>query len=118
MVKPEQVAKYAKRKEKENLRFRTFLKTHADETNLDQQFLKLHKELFEGYECGKCRNCCKMYHGSIPKEDLEKDAAGLDMTTKQFIDRFLERNDIGSDYETKHMPCEIWERLKLEYRFR
>ena len=37
----------AKKKEKENLRFRSFLKCNADEEELDQQFLQLHKELFE-----------------------------------------------------------------------
>ena len=35
----------AKKKEKENLRFRSFLKCNADEEELDQQFLQLHKEL-------------------------------------------------------------------------
>lgn len=47
MVKPEQVAEYAKRKENKNLRFRTYLKTHADEQNLDRQFLQLHKESYK-----------------------------------------------------------------------
>lgn len=36
MVKPEQESKYAKRKENENLSFRTYLKTHADKQNLDR----------------------------------------------------------------------------------
>jgi hypothetical protein len=38
MIKPEEVEEYAKQKENENLRFRTFLKNHADETKLDEQF--------------------------------------------------------------------------------
>ena len=43
----------AKKKEKENLRFRSFLKCNADEEELDQQFLQLHKELFENFDCGR-----------------------------------------------------------------
>ncbi len=33
-----------------------FLKCHADEDKLDSRFLRLHKELFPGYDCSKCRN--------------------------------------------------------------
>jgi len=41
----------AKKKEKENLRFRSFLKCNADEKELDQQFLQLHKEFILNYIC-------------------------------------------------------------------
>lgn len=34
---------------------------HADEEEIDEQFLKLHNELFEGYDCNYCGNCCKKY---------------------------------------------------------
>ena len=71
MIKPEEVAGQAKRKENENIRFRSYLKNHADEETLDRQFLELHKEIFDGYDCSKCRNCCKMYPGTIPEADLE-----------------------------------------------
>ncbi len=75
MLKPQQVKTEAQKKEEENLRFRTYLKYHADEKKLDRQFAQLHKELFADYDCSQCRNCCKMYAGSIPREDLEKDAS-------------------------------------------
>ena len=57
----------------ENFKFHTFLKCHADEDELDRQFLRLHEELFADYDCCKCRNCCKMYKGSIPVEDIDGD---------------------------------------------
>ena len=69
-------------KEDENFKFRSFLKGHADEEELDKQFLRLHKELFADYDCSKCRNCCKMYKGSIHEEDLEKDAEYLGITVE------------------------------------
>ena len=77
MIAPRKVRFEAKKKENENLEFRTFLKCHADETELDEQFKRLHDELFSNYDCSRCRNCCKMYHGSIPSEDLERDAEFL-----------------------------------------
>ena len=42
-IQPAQVEQAAKRKEKENKRFRSFLKNHADPDVLDQQFLELHQ---------------------------------------------------------------------------
>lgn len=107
MIPPHKVKFEAKKKENENLRFHTFLKCNADEEELDRQFLELHDELFAGYDCSKCRNCCKMYHGTISEEDLEKDAAYLNISKEQFVENFLKKNGIEGSYETKHMPCDF-----------
>lgn len=107
MLKPEEVSKWAKRKENENLRFRSYLKIHADEETLDRQFQQLHHELFAGYDCSKCRNCCKLYYGFMPEENLAAAAEHLGITQKQLIDFFLEHNENTGDYETKHMPCDF-----------
>lgn len=85
MIKPDKVSVEAKKKENENMKFRTFLKVHADETILDKQFLELHREIFVDYDCSQCRNCCKLYAGSIPMDDIEKDAAYLNMTREAFM---------------------------------
>lgn len=50
MVHPDKVREEAKKRENENSRFRSYLKGHADEKKLDEQFLRLHKELFAEYE--------------------------------------------------------------------
>lgn len=107
MLKPSEVPQHAKRKEDENIRFRTYLKCHADETTLDAQFLRLHNELFADYDCSQCRNCCKLYHGFIPKEELEQAAAGLNLTREQLIADYLNPDEFTGDYETKHMPCDF-----------
>lgn len=59
MIKPEDVAGQAKRKENENIRFRSYLKNHADEETLDRQFLELHKEIFDGYDCSSAEIAVK-----------------------------------------------------------
>lgn len=107
MVQPNKVRTEAKKKEKENYKFRTFLKCHANEDELDCQFLRLHKELFAGYDCSKCRNCCKMYKGSIPVEDIDRDAQYLGITPEQFIDTYLEKEEYDMNYQTKHKPCDF-----------
>lgn len=59
MLPPRKVKFEAKKKKRENLEFRTFLKCNADEKELDEQFETLHDELFANYDCNRCRNCCK-----------------------------------------------------------
>ena len=107
MIQPDKVKAEAKKKENENFKFRTFLKCHADEDELDKQFLRLHKELFADYDCSKCRNCCKMYKGSIPVEDIDRDAQYLGITPKQFVDVYLDKEEYDMNYQTKHKPCDF-----------
>ena len=107
MIHPDKIGTEAKKKEDENFKFRSFLKCHANAKELDRQFLRLHKELFADYDCSKCRNCCKMYKGSIPPEDIEKDADYLGITKEQFIDFFLEKDEFSLSYCTKHKPCDF-----------
>ena len=107
MVSPDIVQSEAKKRENENFKFRTYLKSHADEKELDAQFLRLHNELFADYDCSKCRNCCKMYKGSIPEEDVKKDAEYLEITTEQFVDFYLEKAEFDDGYQTKHKPCDF-----------
>lgn len=107
MISPDKVQSEAKKRENENFKFRTFLKAHADAEELDAQFLRLHKELFANYDCSKCKNCCKMYKGSIPETDIEKDAEYLGISAKQFIDLFLEKTQFEIGFQTKHKPCDF-----------
>lgn len=114
MIAPRKVRFEAKKKENENFEFRTFLKCHADEKELDEPFKRLHEELFSNYNCSRCRNCCKMYHGNIPSEDLERDAGFLDLTKEQFVEKYLIKNEV----EVCPVAFELYESLKKEYRFR
>ena len=107
MIEPSEVSVQARKKENENMKFRAFLKNHADEETLDKQFSKWHQKLFEGYDCSKCRNCCKMYSGSVPKEDIRKDAEYLQMTEETFIKRYLCLDSITGTFETIHTPCDF-----------
>ena len=102
MLKPDEVKKAAKVKENENIKFRSFLKNHAEEEKLDKQFLLLHNELFAGYDCNKCRNCCKMFKGALKEDELINAAKYLNISTDQFKDFFLEYSELGNNYETKH----------------
>lgn len=103
LVRPSEVEEAAKRKEKENLRFRSFLKRVADPDILDRQFLALHQEIFPKYSCAECRNCCKRMNAEIPEEDIERDAAYLGMTREAFIAAHLKREN--GEWLEFHRPC-------------
>ena len=107
MISPDDVRAAAEKKYYKNIKFRKYLKTHADPDKLDKQFMDLHNELFDGYDCSMCRNCCKEYHGSIPMNDIEKDANYLGISSDDFIKKYLQWNEIGNCYETKHKPCDF-----------
>ena len=106
MVKPNEVAALAAKKEEENYTFRTYLKIHAEPKKLDRQFLRLHKELFAKYDCNACRNCCKQYRGNLHEEDLAGCAELFGMTPDEFKAKYLRKSENGS-YNTVHMPCDF-----------
>ena len=107
MLPPRKVKYAAKQKENENIRFRTFLKSRADEDELDQQFYDLHVKLFSNYDCSRCRNCCKECHGTFSHDELDKCAAALDVTKDDFIKKYLNKSMEWGEYQTKNMPCDF-----------
>jgi len=107
MVIPDKIQEAARAKEDENVRFRSYLKNHAEEEALDNQFLSLHKELFTDYDCSKCRNCCKMFRGAFEESEISEAADQLLISSQQFKDSFLQSDEILGGYETKNKPCDF-----------
>lgn len=120
MIAPRKVQFAAEKKRNENYQFRQFLKIHADAEELDRQFLQLHRELFAQYDCSRCRNCCKMYYGTIPEEDVERDAEYLQMSREDFMNLYLNPAAQEEGYSTRHKPCDFLQKdgscLLGEYR--
>jgi len=85
-----QVRDIAKQAEDSNYRFRDYLKRHADEDELDSQFLQLHMELFASYDCSNCRNCCKEYVTGVYDYEADQIAGYLRITRQEFTDRYVE----------------------------
>jgi len=107
MLAPRKVKYAAEQKEKENIRFRTFLKYRADEEELDQQFYDLHVKLFSNYDCSRCRNCCKEFHGTFSHDELDKCAAAFGLTKDDFMKKYLNESMELGEYQTKNMPCDF-----------
>lgn len=98
MIPPRKVKFMAKKKENENIRFRSYLKIHADGTELDEQFFRLHNELFEEYDC-RPENCKKYPYTNQPE-------------------RLWSLYSVLEAVEVCPVAFEIYERLKCEYRFK
>ena len=102
MISPEEVYKAAKKKERENLRFRSFLKNRADDEELDRQFLALHNELFEGYNCSQCANCCRAYSTVLEEDEISAISNHLSITPESFQEKYLAQSEEGLELKG---PC-------------
>lgn len=107
MIAVENLKYWAHKKEKENYRFRTFLKANAKPEKLDEQFKKLHKKYFAEYDCSVCHNCCKECCGTIPNEDIEADAEFLGLAKSDFMMKYLKDEPNAEGYYTKNQPCDF-----------
>jgi Fe-S-cluster containining protein len=104
MLKPSEVRSRANKIEEENYMFRVFLKQHADPDELDKQFLELHNELFDGYDCTNCRNCCKEYAAVMTDAELDEIASFLHLSKADFIAEYVKESR-DDEYELKDIPC-------------
>ena len=114
MINPGEVKANAQSLEDQNYKFRTFLKNRADDDELDAQFLALHKELFTGYDCCKCANCCKAYRIFLGNDEVKRIAEFLSMSENDFAALYLIDAEEGDDkpykfkakpYKFKAKPC-------------
>ncbi len=71
MIKLDELENLAESKQEENLKFRRYLKNHANKEELDNDFKELHEKYFKIYDCTKCRNCCKKLGISIRYDEIE-----------------------------------------------
>ena len=83
MFSPKYIVKRAKSKENQNLRFRSWLKWHVSEKELDEAFRELHEELFANYNCCQCGNCCRMYRTTVEPSEMERIAEALGITVEE-----------------------------------
>lgn len=72
--------------------------------NLDDQFHKLHQEVFSEIDCLECANCCKTTSPIFQAGDIERLSKTLKMKVSEFIENYL-RLDEDQDYVLKGSPC-------------
>ena len=87
----------------ENYRFRTFLKIHADEKQLDKDFKELHEKYFKNFDCTKCRNCCREIGVSIQEDELNKICKYYNFDRQELKTKYLDEE--YGEYTNKNKSC-------------
>ncbi len=72
--------------------------------DLDERMRQEHQQAFTEIDCMKCAHCCKTTGPLFVQEDMDRLAALLDITTGDFIQRYLEMDEDG-DFVLKVLPC-------------
>ena len=103
MIEPRRIKEVSKEYEDQNIRFRTFLKSHANSDELDAHFLRLHNEFFAEYDCRKCNNCCKEYDTFLGDDEIEAISKFLGQARDSFIHDYLVGTEEG--FMIKGKPC-------------
>ena len=103
MIAPADVKAMSEGKLNSNYEFWSFLVYNANEEELDKKFLDLHNELFVGYDCSSCRNCCKEYATALTKDEVDRICALIEMPKDAFVAEYAYEND--GDYMLKDAPC-------------
>ena len=106
MINIDELAIIANRKEDENLRFRSYLKGHAEADILDKQFKDLHEKYFKIYNCKDCRNCCKKLNTLMTEEELDTICNELKLNKEELISKDLRINN-NCKYSFKCDRCKF-----------
>ncbi len=96
-----EIKEISEEKLEENYRFRTYLKMHADEKILDEQFKELHNKYFKNFDCSKCRNCCKVLGVSMNEYELNS------ICKHYYLDDYKLKNEVLKENYGKYIakPC-------------
>jgi hypothetical protein len=100
----EKIDYLSKRKEKENLRFRTFLKGQND-AKVDSIVHRLNKEVESQIDCTECGNCCKTLRPCVTNKEIETLIKIDKVSREYFIENFTERDDLEDIKYLKDTPC-------------
>lgn len=81
-----------------------FLQKKESDKNIDAKFEVEHDKVFDKLDCLDCANCCKTTSPIILQEDMDRIAAHLEITTGEFIQKYLEMDEEG-DFVFQSAPC-------------
>jgi uncharacterized protein len=104
-----QIRKRAKEKVDENWEFRAFLKGECDlePEEIDRRVSEITRRVWAGIDCTACANCCREVQPTFSEEEVNRLARRLGMERRQFVQKYLERNEDGGEnpWQTRAKPC-------------
>src|SRR6185312_13648082 len=106
-----QIRSQAELKEKDNYRFRAFLKgkCRLEPEQIDERVFAATRRVWAGIDCTQCANCCKQVRPTFSEEEVDRLARRLEMTREKFIESYLVCSEPGDDnpWTTRGTPCPL-----------
>jgi len=100
------IRRIAEQKDKENLRFRSFLKGYdGPEGRIDSIVHKLYRGVSSEIDCRQCANCCKRIEPTLSQKDIRAFAAGLRQPVDEFRARYLVPGEDQGEWRFNRLPC-------------
>lgn len=72
--------------------------------NLDEVVHELHHDIFSGFDCLTCANCCKTIGPRLTEKDIDRLAKYLKIKPSAFIEQYVVIDE-DKDYVFKEHPC-------------
>jgi hypothetical protein len=98
------IAAMAVRKEDQNYRFRSFLKSQ-DDVKVDKMVQRLHARIASRIDCTLCGNCCKKLSPRVTDNEIQHLAGKENLSTADFESRFIEYDQLADGKFLKDIPC-------------
>lgn len=76
-------------------------------TDMPELVDRLDKKVWKETDCMKCANCCKTMTPTFTRTDIRRISAHLDMKPKEFVDKWLEKEEETGDWVNKTQPCQF-----------
>jgi len=94
---------------KNKRRFRRFLTLLEKNTpsKLRVATVAADKAVWQEVDCLSCANCCKTMSPTYSAADIKRISAHLQMSPKQFKDKWLEYDEVDKDWSNKSRPCQF-----------
>ncbi len=74
---------------------------------LDTIVEKIDAEVWQEVDCLSCANCCKTMTPTFTKKDIKRIADHLEMTSKEFTEKWLEYDKKEGDWMNVKQPCQF-----------
>lgn len=65
---------------------------------------ELHRQAFQIVDCTRCTNCCRTATVILDQEDVDRIAARLGIAAQEFIEKYLERDEIEGGFAMRQKP--------------
>ncbi len=91
-------------KEKENDSFKQFLRKQ-NSLEVDEIVQKLNTEISPQIDCTQCGNCCRSLMINVEKNDAERLATHLNISSENFYKKYIETSSEGNLSVMNKIPC-------------